>query len=100
MAYDTAQTLSMVKARLNRLSSDTTLDAYLNSRINAAVEELARKGITLVDSSPDDMMFCVDYVVWQYQNRDTSGAMPEWLRLRRRERWLNHPQPTDEEVIL
>ena len=33
-------------------------------------------------------MLCVDYVVWQYQNRDAAGAMPDWLRLRRRERWL------------
>ena len=28
------------------------------------------------------------YTVWQYQNRDSAGSMPDWLRLRRRERWL------------
>ena len=34
------------------------------------------------------MMFLVDYTVWQYQNRDKPGDMPDWLRLDRRERWL------------
>jgi hypothetical protein len=47
----------------------------------------------LDDSQADDLMLCADYVVWQYQNRDTGGAMPDWLRLRRRERWL--AQQTD-----
>ena len=38
--------------------------------------------------SADDMMLLVDYTVWQYQNRDKPGDMPDWLRLDRRERWL------------
>ena len=33
-------------------------------------------------------MLVVDTTVYQYQNRDKPGGMPEWLRLRRRERWL------------
>ena len=33
-------------------------------------------------------MLLVDFTVWQYQNRDQGGSMPEWLRLQRRERWL------------
>ncbi len=78
--------LDLVKARLNRL--DENLDTYLVQRVQAAVEELTRIGIKLNDSA-DDLMLVVDYTVWQYQNRDTPGAMPEWLRLRRRERWIH-----------
>lgn len=78
--------LDLVKARLNRL--DANLDTYLAQRVQAAVEELTRIGIQLNDSA-DDLMLVVDYTVWQYQNRDTPGAMPEWLRLRRRERWIH-----------
>ena len=79
--------LELVKARLNRLSTDTSLDTYLQARISAAVQELTRIGIDLTGDS-DDLMLVVDYTVHQYQNRDTPGNMPEWLRLRRRERWL------------
>lgn len=79
--------LSLVKARLNRLQSDTSLDDYLRARINAAAQELERVGIRL-DASTDDVMLLTDYTVWRYQNRDSPGAMPEWLRLARRERWL------------
>lgn len=81
-------TLSLVKARLNRLSTDTSLDVYLSSRIEAASAELERTGIKLDAMSIDDTVLLADFVVWQYQNRDTPGGMPDWLRLRRRERWL------------
>ena len=79
--------LTLVKARLNRVAADTSLDAYFTQRINAARAELEGTGISLTDDA-DDLMLLVDYTVWQYQNRDSAGAMPEWLRLRRRERWL------------
>ena len=75
--------LGLVKARLNRLASDATLDTYFVQRIEAAEAELENTGISLTDSA-DDMMLVVDYTVWQYQNRDSAGTMPEWLRLRRR----------------
>lgn len=80
--------LSIVKARLNRLASDTTLDPYLTSRIEAAASELEGTGIHLVDNDTDDQVFLADFVVWQYGNRDKPGGMPDWLRLKRRERWL------------
>lgn len=86
MAVNQETALSLVKARLNRL--DANLDVYLTQRVAAAVEELTRIGIQLNDSA-DDLMLVVDYTVWQYQNRDTPGTMPEWLRLRRRERWIH-----------
>lgn len=87
MAINTAQALALVKTRLNRLQSDTTLDNYLTARIDGAAAELEAIGIHLADTA-DDLLLLVDYTVWQYQNRDTPGSMPEWLRLRRRERWI------------
>lgn len=87
MAINAATALSLVKARLNRLESDTTLDEYLTARLSAACAELEKTGITL-DDGADDLMLAVDYTVWQYQNRDKPGNMPDWLRLRRRERWV------------
>lgn len=90
MAVNTETALSLVKARLNRLAA-TSLDAYFTQRIEAASAELEGTGISLTDSA-DDLMLLVDYTVWQYQNRDSALAMPDWLRLRRRERWLREPR--------
>ena len=79
--------LSLVKTRMNRPQADTSLDNYLTGRLEAAEAELLRVGIQLTDSA-DDLMLLVDTTVWEYQNRDKSAGMPDWLRLRRRERWL------------
>lgn len=83
--FDTA--MALVKTRLNRPATDTTLDEYLMPRIEATADELAGAGITLTDSS-GDLMLLVDNTVWNYQNRDKNAGMPDWLRLKRRERWL------------
>lgn len=88
MAYTEATVLGIVKARLNRLASDTSLDEYLKLRIKAADAELSRNGIKLVADNTDDEMLLADLVVWKHQNRDKNTGMPEWLRLARRERWL------------
>jgi len=88
MAYTENIVLGIVKARLNRLASDTSLDDYLKKRIEAADAELARNGIKLVKGNVDDEVLLADYVVWRHQNRDKNTGMPEWLRLARRERWL------------
>jgi hypothetical protein len=85
VAYNEATVLGIVKARLNRL--DTALDSYLTTRIQAAAGELALKGIALEDI-PEDSVLLADYVAWQHQGRDKPGGMPEWLRLRIRERWF------------
>ena len=82
---DTA--LALVKARLNRLAGDTTLDDYLKARIKGAIGEIEATGIVLT-AGTDDLMLVVDYTVYQYGNRDKPGGMPDWLRLRRRERWV------------
>ena len=84
-AINTLMALDLVKQRLNRL--DTALDEYLSARIDAAVTDLEKTGITLTDTI-GDLMLVVDYTVWAYANRDAQTGMPDWLRLRRRERWL------------
>ena len=88
MALNTATVLLLVKTRLNRLAGDTSLDSYLTARIEGAAKELADVGISISTDDTSQTIFLVDYVVWQYQCRDDSGAMPDWLRLRRRELWL------------
>ena len=88
MTADISTVLGIVKARLNRLPGDTSLDDYLTARINAAAAEMSRNGIEL-RNTPEDVMLLADMTVWQYQCRDKPGAMPDWLRLRRRERWLS-----------
>ena len=85
-AVNETTALTMVKARLNRL--DTTLDSYLAARISAAVTELEATGIQLTDSTAD-LLLVVDHACWAYANRDSGAGAPDWLRLRRRERWLN-----------
>ena len=87
MAVNTTTALSLVKARLNRLASDTTLDTYFQARIDAVIADLTATGIRL-DNSQQDLMLVVDMAVWDYQNRDHNSGMPEWLRLKRRERWI------------
>ena len=82
--------LDLVKTSMNRMGADTSQDDYIMQRIEAAAEELKRTGITLTDSA-DDLMFLVDFTVWKYQNRDKAAGMPEWLRLARRESWLQQP---------
>lgn len=84
---DMEMALGLVKARLNRPPGDTVLDAYFKKRIEGAAAKLKRIGIHLTESA-DDMMLLVDYTVWQYQNRDKAGDMPEWLKHDRRERWI------------
>ena len=91
---NTETVLGLVKARLNRLASDTTLDEYLSQRILAAIDELTGIGINLGDTV-EDMMLVVDTTVYEYQNRDKPGGMPDWLRLRRRERWLREGGGTE-----
>lgn len=85
---DKSTVLSLVKSRLNRLQSDTSMDDYLLVLIDAAEEELKRTGITIREGSADDAFLLTNLAVWRYQNRDSAGAMPPWLAQYRRERWL------------
>lgn len=85
--------LELMKARLNRPAADTALDGYFQARLDAAEADLRGAGIALTDSA-DDLMLLVDTAVWSYQNRDKTAGMPDWLRLRRRERWLRQQRGT------
>ena len=87
MAFDAKQALLLVKQRKDMMPGISQKDDYLTARIQAACNSLERAGIHLTDSI-DDLMLVVDMTVWQYNNRDQSGAMPEWLKQARRERWL------------
>ena len=80
--------LRLMKSRLNRLPGDTSLDEYLNARLEAAKTELEKEGIRLTDGH-DDLMLVVDKAVFDYGNRDKQTGEPDWLRLRKRERWLH-----------
>ena len=81
--------LAIMKTRLNRMQSDTSLDeTALLPRLRGSVEALRKNGIDLQDT-PDDVMLLADYAVWRYQNRDSPEEMPKWLRLIRRERFLH-----------
>lgn len=93
--------LGIVKARLNRLASDTTMDTYLTARIESAKKELEGTGIVIEEYSIRDQLLLADTVAWQYQNRDKPSGMPDWLRLARRERWLQQERTGDmgEELI-
>ena len=85
---DKALAVQLVKQRLNRLPEDTSLDDYLTARVAAAAGELEALGIRLVMGDLPDILLVVDTAVWQYQCRDKETGMPDWLRLRRRERYL------------
>lgn len=88
---DLLMALDLVKTRLDRLHVDDQTEDYLKIRIESAVGELKKNGITLTDST-DDLVLLVDFTVWQYQNRDKPGGKPEWLRQRLRERFLAEPR--------
>lgn len=88
---DLLMALNLVKTRLDRIHVNEQTEEYLRIRIEAAVQELKKNGITLTDST-DDLVLLVDFTVWEYQNRDKPGGKPEWLRQRLRDRFLAEPR--------
>lgn len=88
MAINMETAMLMVKQRKDMMPGISQRDDYIEMRIKAAIEGLANDGIHLVDNAAD-LMFLVDCVVWQYNNRDKPGAPPEWLTESRRIRWMN-----------
>lgn len=88
MAVDQHIALLMVKTRLNRLQDDDSLDIYMAARIDAAEQEINAMQPIPLDASTADLLLCVDYTVWAYQNRDQAAGMPDWLRYRLRCRFL------------
>ncbi len=88
MAYTEETVLGILKARLNRLPTDTSLDTYLKQRVAAADEKLASDGIHLIAARVADQVLLADYTAWQHNSRDQQTGMPRWLQLAVRERWL------------
>ena len=88
---DLLMALNLVKTRLDRIHVNEQTEEYLRIRIEAAVQELKKNGITLTDST-DDLVLLVDFTVWEYQNRDKPGGEPGWLRQRVRDRVLAEPR--------
>ena len=93
--YNLTLILRLVKSRLNRLESDTTLDEYLTAVIKAAAEYLFGMGIHLDGGDRDNILLC-NQAVQMYQNRDQAGHDPEWLRYQRRQRWLLEGRASDD----
>lgn len=83
---DDMMILEIIKARLDRL--DTLKDDFILALIQAERKKYDKTGIHLKNTI-DDIMLLVDSVVWRYGSRDKQEAMPEWLRIARRERWLS-----------
>lgn len=81
------QALALMKTRLNRTPGETALDDYLMARLEAAEKTFAKQGIRLGDGM-DDVLLLVDKAVFDYQNRDKQQGEPDWLRARRRGRWM------------
>lgn len=81
------QALALMKTRLNRTPGETALDDYLMARLEAAEQTFAKEGIKLGDSM-NDVLLLVDKAVFDYQNRDKQQGEPDWLRAKRRGRWM------------
>lgn len=90
MSVISVSALPLVKQRLSRLSTDTTIDVYLVPLIDSSESELENMTGVLDGAEPEDLMLLVDYSVWRYQSRDQAGREPEWLRFRIRNRFLRN----------
>lgn len=78
---NTAAVLEIVKARLG--ISSNVRDVYLTQIIDSVTTELTeQQGLTLVAGNAAHEVFVADFVVWRYQSRDSSGAMPRHLQFR------------------
>lgn len=95
MPIDLQTAVLMVKQRKDMLTGIHQRDDYITARVQSVISELENKGIHLVDTT-DDLMLVVDMTVWQYNNRDQGGAMPEWMRMLRYERWMNDRRINEE----
>lgn len=63
--------------------STAVRDNYLEAIINGIIDELQNeKGITLDETSQNQIMFIVDYADWRYNNRDNAAGMPRHLQFR------------------
>lgn len=87
-SFDFEAAYRLLLARRNRagMPPPPPLDDYWRSRLQGAIERLERIGLVLNDSV-DDAMLVADFADHLIDSRDTSGAMPDWLRKDIAQRW-------------
>ena len=90
--YNKEFALQLLKARMDRAGLDVPPDllSYWESRLEYANKKLIDKGVVYdnEEKSINDNSLIADYAAWMLKNRDESGAMPKWLSLEIRERFL------------
>lgn len=73
--------LTLLQADLNILQPDATRTAQLTQLINAALQLIAREGVTLqAPFSAEDGQLVVMYAAYLFRKRATSEPMPRMLR--------------------
>lgn len=76
-----ADLLTLLQADLNVLSPDPTRLAQLNHLIDAALQLIAREGVTLQEPfSAEDGQLVVMYAAYLFRKRATAEPMPRMLR--------------------
>lgn len=76
-----ADLLTLLQADLNVLSPDPTRLAQLNHLIEAALQLIAREGVTLQEPfSAEDGQLVIMYAAYLFRKRATGEAMPRMLR--------------------
>lgn len=73
--------LTLLQADLNILQPDATRTAQLTQLINAALQLIAREGVTLQEPfSAEDGQLVVMYAAYLFRKRATAEPMPRMLR--------------------
>ena len=93
--HDLAYDLLLARRDRAGLTLTGALENYYLNALKAAEGELQDAGIVLTDSLQDTMLL-VDVTNWNLSSRDKAAGMPEWLRLKRRERWLKEGRGADD----
>lgn len=73
--------LTLLQADLNILQPDATRTAQLTYLVNAALQLIAREGVTLQEPfSAEDGQLVIMYAAYLFRKRATGEAMPRMLR--------------------
>lgn len=73
--------LTLLQADLNILQPDDTRTAQLTHLVNAALQLIAREGVTLQEPfSAEDGQLVIMYAAYLFRKRATGEAMPRMLR--------------------
>lgn len=73
--------LTLLQADLNILQPDATRTAQLTHIVNAALQLIAREGVTLQEPfSAEDGQLVIMYAAYLFRKRATGEAMPRMLR--------------------